>query len=229
MIDDRSVLAIIPARGGSKGLPNKNILPLAGKPLISWTIDAARQSQAIDRCVLSTDSPAIAGVAEECGCEVPFLRPAYLASDEATTLDTILHTLDNVERHDLLVVLQPTSPLRKAADIDAAITLMLQQKARSCVSVTRADKSPHWMFHRDPLGKLQPVLTDPANASRRQDLEAVYVLNGAIYVAETDFVREEKVFFNPDSVSYLMPKERSIDIDDRMDFMLAEQLLMQTF
>lgn len=227
MIDGRSVLAIIPARGGSKGLPNKNILPLAGKPLIGWTIDAALQSQSVDHCILTSDSPAIAEVAEQHGCEVPFMRPSHLASDEATTVDTILHALNEMDKHDLFIVLQPTSPLRTAADIDAAMSLMLKQNAQSCVSVTRADKSPQWMYHREPMGQLQPVMPNMSIVSRRQDLKAVYVLNGAIYIAETEFFLKEKIFLNSESVSYLMPKERSVDIDDKMDFELAEAIIRQ--
>lgn len=225
MIEDRSVLGIIPARGGSKGLPDKNILALSGTPLINWTISTALSSRYLDRLILSTDSPGIAEVARAAGCDVPFMRPAHLASDEATTVDTVIHALQELNDFDICVVLQPTSPLRQTCDIDAAIEFMQKTGKESCVSVTKSDKSPHWMFHRTPDGGLSPVMPRKGLATRRQDLDEVFVLNGAVYVFTTEFIRESNKLFDEDSAAYVMPKERSVDIDDRIDFLIAETLL----
>ena len=218
MIEGLSVLALIPARGGSKGLPGKNIRPAGGRPLIDFTIAAARAAQCVDRVVLSSDDDEIMRVARDCGCEVPFRRPAELATDEASSIDVVLHALDALPAHDLVVLLQPTSPLRTAEDIDGACRLMLQRDAQSCVSVTPAEQSPYWMFRLSGDGLLDPLLTDSARASRRQDLPPVYVLNGAVYVARCEGLRRERSFVGPRTVGYVMPAERSLDIDTPADF-----------
>ena len=218
MIGSRSVLALIPARGGSEGLPGKNILPVAGRTLLAWTVDAARGARCIDRVVLSSDDEAIMSAARACGCEAPFRRPAELATATATTIDVLLHALDAVPGHDIVVLLQPTSPLRSAADIDAACERLAQSGAPACVSVCLVEQSPYWMYRLGDNQALLPVLEAPTNVTRRQDLPAVYTLNGAIYVAQTDWLRRTRTFLTRETVAYVMPVERSIDIDTIDDF-----------
>ncbi|MFM2056679.1 MAG: hypothetical protein RLY71_1064 [Pseudomonadota bacterium] len=217
MIDGLSVLALITARGGSKGLPGKNLRPVQGRPLIDFTIAAARAAACVDRVVLSTDDDTIARVAEDCGCEVPFRRPAALAGDEAKSVDVVMHALDRLPRHDIVVLLQPTSPAREAADIDAAVQRMLAAQAPACVSVSLAAESPYWMFSLSEHARLRPLLDMPA-ATRRQDLPPVFVLNGAVYAAGTDALRRMGSFLGPETVAHVMPRERSIDIDTLEDF-----------
>lgn len=218
MIRDRRVLALIPARGGSKGLPGKNLLPVAGRPMIAWTIDAARRSRFVDSVVLSSDDDAIIQAARDLGCEVPFRRPAELASDTAASIDVVLHALDHLPVHDLVVLLQPTSPLRDAADIDAAIERCVDGGATSCVSVSPATESPYWMYRLDADQRLLPVLERPVATERRQDLPVVYVLNGAVYVAEVSWLRDSKRFVDATTFAHVMPAERSIDIDTSDDY-----------
>lgn len=214
------MLALITARAGSKGLPRKNILLAGGKPLLAWTVDAAISAECVERVVLSSDDHEIMDAARSAGCDVPFCRPAHLASDVATSIDVVLHALDQLPGYDYVILLQPTSPLRTAADIDAAFELMLQSGAPSCVSVCEADQSPYWMYRVEVGNKLQRLLSEVDGITRRQDLPPVYVLNGAIYIAQIDWLRENKSFVGGGAVAYLMPKERSLDIDTVQDFEL---------
>jgi CMP-N,N'-diacetyllegionaminic acid synthase len=212
------VLALITARGGSKGLPRKNVLLAGGKPLIAWTVEAAVSSGCVDRVVLTSDDHEIMAAAMAAGCDVPFCRPAHLASDVATSLDVVLHAIDQLPGYEYVVLLQPTSPLRTAADIDTAFELMLESGAPSCVSVCEADQSPYWMYRVAADNKLQRLLSEVDGVTRRQDLPAIYVLNGAIYIAQIDWLRTNKSFVGVQTVAYLMPKERSLDIDTAQDF-----------
>jgi CMP-N,N'-diacetyllegionaminic acid synthase len=212
------VLGLITARGGSKGLPRKNILPAGGRPLIAWTISAALKSDVISQVILSSDDAEIIQVALEWGCEVPFTRPVDLASDIASTIDVALHALDQLPGFEFIVLLQPTSPLRTAEDIDAAFALMQASGAPSCVSVCEAEQSPYWMYQLLDGSKLLPLITCKDGVTRRQDLPPVYVLNGAIYIARIDWLRETKSFVGEETIAYLMPKERSVDIDNAADF-----------
>lgn len=218
MIGQRRVLGLITARGGSKGLPGKNILPAAGKPLIAWTIDAARASRAIDRLVLSTDDDAIADVARAHGCDVPFMRPAALATDTASSMDVVMHALDVLPGFDVVVLLQPTSPLRTAADIDDACEAFSTSGAPACVTVSLVEQSPYWMFQLGEGQTLQPILVAPVGVSRRQDLPPIYALNGAVYVADVLRLRQSRAFVGPETVASVMPLERAIDIDTAADF-----------
>lgn len=224
-INNQSVLAIIPARGGSKGLPGKNIKPLAGKPLIAWTIEAAQQSQYIDKVILSSDDEQIIETAKQYGCEVPFIRPTELASDTATSIDVVLHALENVSAHDLIILLQPTSPLRDAHDIDAALEYMVEKNADSCASVCTPDKSPYWMYHTNDNGTLIPLINTELNANQRQQLPAVYALNGAIYINQTLQIQKTRKFVDSNTVAFSMSKTHSVDIDDFEDFQVAKCLL----
>lgn len=228
MIEGRSVLAVIPARGGSKGLPRKNVADLGGKPLIAWTIEAARQSRYIDRLVLSSEDAEIRRVAQAWGCDVPFERPPALASDDAPGIAPVLHALAELPGYDYVLLLQPTSPLRASADIDGALDLCVQAGAPACVSVTSVDKSPYWMFRLGDAQRLAPIMETANMPLRRQDTEPLYQLNGAIYVARTDWLLESRAFVTSETVGYRMPKERSIDIDTPIDMRLCQWLAAPT-
>ncbi|MBI5720025.1 MAG: acylneuraminate cytidylyltransferase family protein [Burkholderiales bacterium] len=225
MIGGLSVLALITARGGSKGLPGKNVRLAAGRPLLAYTADAARASRHVDRLVLSTDDEEIMRVGRETGCEVPFRRPAALAGDEATSIDVVLHALDTLPRHDLVLLLQPTSPLRTAADIDAACELLLRHEAPACVSLMPVPHHPQWMFGLDDGVHLAPLLRGTVAAARRQELPPVYALNGAIYLARADWLRRTRTFLSEQTVGYVMPAGRSIDIDTLADFEAFSRLV----
>jgi CMP-N,N'-diacetyllegionaminic acid synthase len=217
VIQGETVLALITARGGSKGLPGKNVRPVRGRPLIDFTIAAAKAATCVDRVVLSTDDDEIARVAESCGCEVPFRRPVSLASDESKSMDVVLHALDQLPRFDIVVLLQPTSPARVAADIDATVQQLVNAQAPACVTVCAAEESPYWMYRLGEQARLTPLLDTPA-ATRRQDLPTVFVLNGAVYAARTDVLRRTGSFLGSDTVAHVMPRQRSIDIDTLEDF-----------
>jgi N-acylneuraminate cytidylyltransferase len=224
MISGRSVLAIIPARGGSKGVPRKNIRKVGGKPLIAWSIEEARKSQYIDRLILSSEDEEIIEIARRWGCEVPFIRPVELAQDETPGIAPILHALDALpQRYDIVVLLQPTSPLRNTEDIDGCIAHLVAQNATSCVSVTEPDKSPYWMYRFDKNTFLKPLFGEQTYTSRQQ-LPKVYALNGAVYVAECSWLIHSKGFISHSTVGYIMPKERSLDIDTEHDLRICEIL-----
>lgn len=228
MIEGLSVLGLVTARGGSKGLPGKNIRPVEGRPLIDFTITAARAARCVDRLVLSTDDDEIARVALGCGCEVPFRRPAHLSTDTAASIDVVLHALDQLPPFDVVVLLQPTSPGRSADDIDAACARLAQSGAPSCVSVCLAEQSPYWMYRLDGSDRLRPLLDESAGAQRRQDLPPVYVLNGAIYAARPNWLRQHRRFVGDGTVAHVMPAARSIDIDSLDDLERFARSLRET-
>ncbi len=214
MIGGKSVLGLIAARGGSKGVPGKNIYPVNGRPLIQWSIDAARASRYIDRLILSSDDSAIIEVARSGGCEVPFRRDAALASDDASAIDVVADALVRVPGYDMVVLLQPTSPLRIAADIDGAIELLVSSGAGACVTLRQAEEHPYWMFRLGDGGRLVRF-AEPAGGMplRRQDLPPAWSLNGAVYVAGCDWFLKNRTFLSPTTVGYPMPADRSLDID----------------
>lgn len=217
MIGNRKVLAVIPARGGSKGIPGKNLVQAGGKPLLQWTVDAAKKSALIDRIILSSDDPAIQSAAKSMGCEVPFTRPSALATDEAGSAEVLVHALEQCPGFGVVVLLQPTSPFRIAEDIDAALRLFEKSGAPSVVSITSAAKHPAWMYFRESDGRLEPVWKDKKNAARRQDLPPAFQLNGAVYVVDSARFLADKRFLHPGSLGYEMPPERSLDIDSPSD------------
>lgn len=225
MIGEKTVLAVIPARGGSKGLPKKNVLPLAGVPLIGHTIQHAHTSAYIDRIICSTDCQEIADIATAFGAEVPFLRPRHLAGDETTTPQVLAHLCSSLEPYDLIVVLQPTSPLRIPADIDECIRLCNERNVRSVATVCESDKNPAWMFELSDDQVMRPILGPDALKTRRQDLATSYVLNGAVYVFDWEWGLENKPFVNSETLAHVMPKGRSIDIDTSLEFDIANFLL----
>jgi CMP-N,N'-diacetyllegionaminic acid synthase len=213
------ILAIIPARGGSKGVPRKNIRNAGGRPLIAWTIEAARQSRYISRLILSSDDPEIIETARQLGCEVPFVRPASLADDTASAMDVVKHAVSEIPGYDYLLLLQPTSPLRTAADIDNAVELMLTLDAPSCVGITETSESPYWMMISDENDQIKPLIDCTALRQRRQDLPKTYLINGAIYIASVNWLMQHSSFIGPQTVGYRMPRDRSVDIDTQEDFL----------
>jgi len=225
MIDGYTVLAIIPARGGSKGVPRKNIRVLAGKPLIAWTIEEAKRSVYIDRFILTSEDPEVIDVATLWGCEAPFVRPSELAQDDTPGMAPVLHALRQMPPYDLVVLLQPTSPLRTAADIDRCVEACVRSGAPSCVTMAEAEKSPFWMYVLDEARRMQPVLPREDAALPRQKLPKVYALNGAVYVAWREWLLKSEMFVGPETVASVMPHERSLDIDTELDCMFFEFLM----
>ncbi|QGM31024.1 acylneuraminate cytidylyltransferase family protein [Bacillus sp. N3536] len=219
-----SFLAVITARGGSKGVPRKNVRDLNGKPLIAWTIEEAKKSEYISKVILSSENLEIIKEAKKYGCEVPFIRPIQLAQDDTPGIDPILHAIEQCPGYDYVVLLQPTSPLRKVEDIDGAIQMLLDKGVDYCVSVTEPDKSPYWMYKVDKNGRMLQIMDQDNFAIRRQDLPKVYSLNGAVYVARIESLKNTKSFLTKDTVAFEMPKSRSMDIDTEEDFLLCEYL-----
>jgi N-acylneuraminate cytidylyltransferase len=226
VISGHSVLAVIPARGGSKGVRRKNIAPLAGRPLLAWTIDAAHRSKYIDRTVLSSEDESIIRAARLHGCEVPFVRPAELAQDDTPGIEPVMHALRELPGYDIVVLLQPTSPLRDAADVDGCLDRLVSREAAAIVSVRDAVEHPFWTYRIDADGALEPYVRQLGTpAARRQDLPRAFVLNGAIYAAWVASLNETRTFLGPSTIAFQMPPERSIDIDTSDDFAAAEAAL----
>lgn len=222
------ILAVIPARGGSKGLPRKNVRPFAGKPLICWTIEEALKSKSISRLICSTDDKEIAAVASACGCGVPFVRPVELATDKARTAEVVIHALDQMERsgekYDAVMCLQPTTPLRTVADIDAAAELFVNKHAESLVSVCEVSESPFWMYKIGDDSRLEGIIKSDFSGTSRQAHPKIYVPNGAIYLIDTGALRHNRTFYEPKPIAYVMDRERSVDIDYELEFRFAEML-----
>lgn len=226
MINGKTVLAIIPARGGSKGVLRKNIRLVAGKPLIAWTIDEAKKSKYIDRLILTSEDNEIIRIAEEYGCEAPFIRPIELAQDDTPGIEPVIHAIKLMPSYDYVVLLQPTSPLRTQVDIDKCLELCLSKHANACVSVTVPDKSPYWMFTVNTDGMMKPFQGETkCLISRRQELPVVYALNGAIYVSEMATLLRNKTFITKETLAYEMSKYSSVDIDTETDLLIVEALL----
>ena len=231
MYKGKTILGLIPARGGSKGLPRKNIKPVSGKPLIAWTIEQALASKFLDRVVVSTDDKEIAEVSKKYGAEVPFMRPKELATDKSKGIDVVLHTIDwlkendNRKQCDLLMLLQPTSPLRKSEDIDKAIELLFLKEAKAIVSVCEVGHHPLWANTLPEDGCMKDFIRQEIINKNRQELPVFYRLNGAIYLAYCNYVKQCRSFIGKDTFAYIMPRERSIDIDGKIDFKLAEILI----
>lgn len=223
------MLAIIPARGGSKGLPGKNIKDLCGKPLIAYTIEAALKSKKITQVVLSTDDKEIAETCKKYGIEIPFLRPKELASDNSLIVDTYIYTVDRINKEQnknyaSVVALLPTCPLRTAEDIDKAIEIYEKKEADSVISFYEAPHPVQWYKTVDKNGILRSILPEGNRLANRQDEEKSYLPNGAIYVFSIDLLRDKK-YYSDKTYPYIMPAGRSIDIDNLFDFEMAEFLL----
>jgi CMP-N,N'-diacetyllegionaminic acid synthase len=224
------MIAIIPARGGSKGLPGKNIKSLNSMPLICYTIKAALSAVGVSRVVVSTDDKNIAYIARKCGADVPFLRPDRLSKDNSIAIDAYLFTIDKIAKEQQkkihsFVVLLPTSPLRTSEDIDGAIEIFNKYKADSVVSVNEAEHPPEWYLNVDKNKKLVNYLPVSNAVKNRQEFKKLYIPNGAVYIFNTELLREERLYYFNNTYPYIMPRERSVDIDDLLDFEWAEFLI----
>ena len=227
-------IGIIPARGGSKGIPRKNLAPLLGKPLLAYTIEAAKASQFLTDIVVSTEDQEIGTVSRDWGAQVPFYRPAELATDKALSVPVVLHALREMEQitskpYDIVVMLQPTSPLRSAHDIDSGIQLLLDTGADSVISVV--DVGGHHPFRMKRVVG-QNILINYIDQGfedmrPRQELPPVYIRSGALYIVRRSILADQQTFVGRDCRAYVMPEHRAINIDTRMDLILAEQLLRQ--
>jgi N-acylneuraminate cytidylyltransferase len=221
MIAGLSVQAVITARGGSRRLPRKNVLPLAGLPLIAWTIRAAQAATLIDDLILSSDDAEIRDVSSALGCRIPFVRPSELASDAARSIDVLRHAIGAQTRtFDITVCLQPTSPLRTAEDIDGAVRLCIESGAPTCASVTDVSKQQRLVYGLSGDRRLRRI-TGSVDAGARS-----FMLNGAVYVARTEWLKTGELI-GPETVAWVMPSHRSIDIDEHLDFRIAEMLLAE--
>lgn len=229
MVKGRKVLIVVPARGGSRRLPNKNLLPLHGKPLLAHALGAALASRHRDRVIVSTDSPKIARTARKYGADVPFLRPAALATDLAPLVPTLQHAarycIGAGFHPDIVVKVSPTSPLVLPEDIDEAIETLLRTRTTSCFSACAISERPEWMYG---IRRGRPFLflgKEEALRTRSQDLPELYRTNGAVGVVTTDVLMKQNRLYGDRPSMFIMPRERSIDIDERIDFTFAEALL----
>jgi CMP-N-acetylneuraminic acid synthetase len=226
MIKGKKILAIIPARGDSKRLPRKNIIDLNGKPLIAWSIEAGLNSKYVDRVIVSTDSKEIADISEKWGGDVPFIRPKELASDTATTPDTVIHALNHLEKHgyffDYIILLQPTSPLRTAAHIDQSIELLIKNDLDNVVGVAEVSHPYEWTNTLPDDLSMKGFINEKAYFTRSQDFSKRYLINGAIYIIKTKLLKTcKRMILDTKSMAYIMDPQVSIDIDNKNDFLLA--------
>lgn len=224
-----SLLAIIPARGGSKGIPGKNIKSFCSHPLISWSLAAAKAaSPPILRTIVSTDCPKIARIAKQYGGDVPFLRPTELAADETPTIEVLKHALDQIDpdksKYKWILTLQPTSPLRTADDIQSAFRLAAETNCDSVVSVVDETNRHPSAAKTIIEGRLSMMLGEPYTSVRRQDQPKTYFNNGAIYITRTTTIYENNSMYGEVSLPYIMPKRSSFDIDDPIDWEICEFL-----
>jgi len=225
------VLGVVTARGGSKGIPRKNTTLVGGRPLIAYTADAALSAKRLARVVLSTDDEEIARVGRECGLEVPFMRPAELARDDTASLPVVQDVVRRLEaagdRFDAVFTLQPTNPLRLASDIDGAIELLEKTGADSVISfVDSGERHPARMKFIDDEGRvIDPPFAEAFEGQRRQDLTKVYLRDGSVYVTRRDVLMDQRSFKGDDCRAWLMPVERSCNIDTPFDLFLVERLL----
>ncbi len=225
MYRDKTFLAIIPARGGSKRLPRKNILNLAGKPLIAWTIEAAMQSKYLDTVIVTSDDEEILTISTKLGTDT-VKRPDSLATDTAGTFDVIEHVVKNLKKYDYIVLLQPTSPLRNTTHIDQAVELLEYKKADAIISVALMEHSPQWSNTLPEDGNMSIFINETVKNKRSQDLEPYYRLNGAIYICKTTaFLDEKTLFLNKNIFAYKMDSKSSVDIDTAEDFEFANFLM----
>ncbi|MCF0129935.1 MAG: acylneuraminate cytidylyltransferase family protein [Pseudobutyrivibrio sp.] len=221
------MLAVIPARGGSKGIPHKNIVDLGGRPLIDYTIQAALGSKYVDRLVVSTDDEEIALVSKACGADVPFLRPDYLSSDTAKSIDALIHAVEFCEdeeskAYDIIVLLQATSPFRDSGDLDGALERFIATGELGVVSMNEVEENPVLIRTMDESGNLTKLM-DTSSTVRRQDMKKFYFVNGAIYINNRKTLNRA-TSLNDNPVGYVMTLDHSIDIDDMSDLEYARFL-----
>lgn len=229
MIDKKKVLAVIPARGGSKRLPRKNILPLSGKPMIAWTIDAAIKSKLFDEIMVNTDDYEIAQISEKYGAKVPFTRPEELSGDNSSSIDVIIHTLEWYKERGVsfteVILLQPTSPLRNEIDIKVAYEQFRAKKAASVLSVCEVDHPTSWCNTLGSSLSMHNFIKREQVGLRSQDIETEYRINGAIYIWNVAQLLNNHTAIIEPSYAFIMPRERSIDIDEKIDFEIAQVLM----
>jgi CMP-N,N'-diacetyllegionaminic acid synthase len=227
-----SVLAIVPARSGSKRLPEKNSLDFVGRPLIVWTIEAAIKSKIFSRIIVSTNSDKIKKISIAANAEVPFKRPKYLSQDDSSSYEVVRHSLDFFEnilniKFDYVALLQPTSPLRTSLHLQNAFDNMLEQNAHSCVSVVKSFSKPEWMFNLTENGfRMEPYISKKIRENNFKNSN-FYSLNGAIYICNVSrFIKYQKFIYN-DTLPYIMDKDSSIDIDTKVDFENASKVMSE--
>jgi len=231
MVKKHRILAIIPARGGSKRLPGKNIKKLHGIPMIAYAINAARHSKYVDKLIVSTDDKQIARISKKFGADIPFIRPWELATDTAKTVDVLFHAINYFETEkstsfDYIVLIQPTSPLIQTQDIDDAIKKIIKTKKQSCVSVCEISERPEWLYSIKN-NSIVPFSSIHNINLRSQELPKLFRINGAIYVSSKQLIKNRKILDEQSLEFILMPRERSIDIDTIHDFKQAEFLLSE--
>ena len=230
MINNKKVLAFIPARAGSKGIKNKNIIDLAGKPLISYTINAAKKSKYIDKVIVSTDGEKIADVAREYGADVPFFRLKELAEDTSNVITAIIYTIKELkkigEEYDILVLLQPTSPFRSEQHIDEALEMLINNNLPSLLSVCETDKNPTLIRTLDKDKMIKPIIE--SDISLRQQMDKYYILNGAIYINYVKDIKENR-YLKDNEYGYIMDKYHSLDIDEPIDLEIANLYINKLF
>jgi len=226
-----NILAIIPARGASKGIPHKNIKKLNGKPLIFYTINEAKKSKFLDFIVVSTEDKKIEKVAQKYGVVV-VKRPKKLSTDSSTSISVLKHAIINLKKTkkyipDIIILLQPTSPLRKVDDIDGAIKKFLYSKCDSVISMTKVSSLPYWTYElRGNIAK--NIIKKPKKVHRRQDGKKFFQVNGAVYVTSKNMIMNHNTIFGKKISAYVMPQERSVDLDTMVDFKLAEILMKKS-
>lgn len=226
--EETKVLAVIPARGGSKTLPNKNLAPIKGMPLVGWTIKAAQKVKQIDKVLVSTNNNKIRDFCKSQGAEVPFLRPAKYSGDSIHSVHVVIHALNwlkNKENYqpDVVLMLLPTSPTRKSVHVLESLNLYLESGADSVIGVCPTSPIGSLRHIRD--NRLEPVIEQKNHNFQRQDVDEIYAVNGAIYVSSPKTILEHESFHLPNSIPYVMPKENSIDVNTYEDLKLAEKLL----
>ncbi len=225
------IIGVIPARGGSKSIPRKNIKILRGKPLVAYTIEEAKKSKYLTHLVVSTEDEEIKNISLKYGAEVPFLRPKELATDDALAIPTVQHTVITIEKiknikYDYVIMLQPTTPLRETEDIDKALAMLIEADADGIISVVDVDNwHPMKMKKFDENSYLIDYQTPPVENPPRQILPKVYMVNGAIYATKRDIFMEKNTFKGEKCLGYIMPPKRSVNIDTEIDFLIAEYYL----
>lgn len=227
------MLAVIPARGGSKGVPRKNIKVLCGKPLIAYTIEAALKTKDIDRVIVTTDSNEIANIALEYGAEVPFIRPSYLATDDSLACDVYLHAVEYMRDNEGIdissfLVLLPTAPFRDSNDIEDALNIFRKTNSETLISMTEAEVPASWYYTMTSDGKIINAGFDRINClQNRQRNAQYYIPNGAIYILNYELLKLKRTYYSDNTTAYIMKRSKSVDIDTLEDFQYAEYLMKQ--
>jgi CMP-N-acetylneuraminic acid synthetase len=227
MINGKKIVAIIPARGGSKRIPGKNIKKLSGKPLIAWSIKAGLESKYVDDVIVSTDDLEIAKISVKYGADVPFTRPEYLSTDSATSIDVIHHAINSLKDsgrcYDYIVLLQPTSPLRSALHVDKAVQLLFEKNASSITSVCELGHPVEWCAKLPEDNCMDNFISENISNMQSQEFSTKYLINGAIYLVNlSSFVKENSLVSRSGSYALIMDRLESIDIDHDIDFLTAE-------